>query len=315
MEWEHLRVFMAVMRWGSVSEAARRLGISQPTAGRHVRALEDRLRARLFERTSGRLEPTAAAADLLALAQPMADAAEAIERRRDQFATVPTGTVRITCGEWMGRFLAQSAFLLQERLPGISLEIAATISIFNLSRREADIAIRNRMPEDGALAVARLPDIAFAAYGARGYVAAHPQAFTQERFAACRWIGFDEPNADQRTARWLEPRLERPPDLRCSSARTQLEAAKAGYGLVLAPCWAAAQEPDLVEIMPPTPDLAGETYLVVHQDTRRVPRVRAVLDALASHLTAERGRLTATGRQVTSDEQVMSDENPGGSAR
>jgi DNA-binding transcriptional LysR family regulator len=142
LNWDDLRIFLAVAREGNLSAAARSLRVTQPTVGRRLRALEQRLAARLFDRLSEGFVPTVAGAELLPLAEEMERSAEALERRQASLADTVSGTVRISVMEAMARFLAEFMLDLRGRLPEIEIELAFTHLGANLSKREADLLIR-----------------------------------------------------------------------------------------------------------------------------------------------------------------------------
>jgi DNA-binding transcriptional LysR family regulator len=297
MQWDDLRIFVAVAETGSLSAAARRLKLSQPTVGRRVQALETSLATRLFDRLPGGYALTAAGAALLPMAGDMATAADAIERQRPALEGSLGGSVRIAAGGWMSRFLSYHAAELTEGLPGVSLEIFNAYQFANLARREADLALRNRRPEDGRLAVRRLPHPSYAIYGHRDYVRASPKARTEARYRACRWIGFDETNAHLPTARWLAARQAGEPSLRCTQAVNILDGVKGGFGLGVIPCFVGDREPDLVRVSSPIVDERSELWLIIHEDLRRAPRVRAVVDRIVALFERQRRMLNPERRR------------------
>ena len=285
--WDDLRLFAAIAAEGSLSAAARRLKLSQPTMGRRLQALEERLGAKLLERTQGgpggHYVLTPKGAELLPLVERMVEAGEAIERARPDFAEGATGTVRIASGHLTIRFIARRLPELLDALPGIELELYSSYAPANLSRREADIAIRNRRPDEGRLVARSIPQYSYAVFGSRSYVAQNPEAATDARYAGCRWIGFDDTRGRSESFEWLCARIGRVPEIRCSNAGTILNALIAGAGLAVLPCFVAAEEPALLQLTAPIEDLDRETmWLVVHEDMRSRPRVRLVADRLAA---------------------------------
>ncbi|HET6159518.1 MAG TPA: LysR family transcriptional regulator [Dongiaceae bacterium] len=285
--WDDLRLFAVIAAEGSLSAAARRLKLSQPTMGRRLQALEERMGAKLLERTQGgpggNYVLTPRGAELLPLVERMVEAGEAIERARPDFGEEATGTVRIASGHLTIRFIARRLPELLDELPGIELELYSSYSTANLSRREADIAIRNRRPEEGRLVMRSLPQYSYAVFGARSYVAAHPEAASDARYEHCRWIGFDDTRGRSESFEWLCAKIGRVPEIRCSNASTILNALLTGAGLAVLPCFIAAEEPTLVQLTAPIEDLDREAmWLVVHEDMRNRPRVRLVADRIAA---------------------------------
>lgn len=298
--WDDLRLFAAIAAEGSLSAAARRLKLSQPTMGRRLQALEARMGAKLLERAGGgpggNYVLTPKGAELLPLVERMVEAGEAIERARPDFAEDATGTVRIASGHLTIRFIARRLPELLDALPGIELELYSSYSIANLSRREADIAIRNRRPEEGRLVMRSLPQYSYAIFGSKEYVASHPEAAMEARYQHCRWIGFDDTRGRSDSFDWLCARIGRVPEIRCSNASTILNALLAGSGLAVLPCFIGAEEPGLMQLTAPIEDLDRETmWLVVHEDMRNRPRVRLVADRLAALFHRYRHQLQPEG--------------------
>jgi molybdate transport repressor ModE-like protein len=285
--WDDLRLFAAIAAEGSLSAAARRLKLSQPTMGRRLQALEERMGAKLLERNKGgpggSYVLTPKGAELLPLVERMVAAGEAIERARPDLAEDATGTVRIASGPLTIRFIARRLPELLDALPGIEVELYSSYSLINLSRREADIALRNRRPEEGRLAMRALPQPSYAVFGAKTYVARHPVAATEGRYEACRWIGFDDTRGQSESLLWLTAKIGRVPQIRCSNASAILDALIAGAGLAVLPCFLGAEEPTLVQLTAPIDDLDREgLWLVVHEDMRDRPRVRLAADRIAA---------------------------------
>jgi DNA-binding transcriptional LysR family regulator len=297
VQWDDLRIFIAVIETGSLSAAARRLKLSQPTVGRRILALEASLGTRLFDRLPRGYALTATGSALLPIATDMALAADAIERQRPTLEGSMSGAVRVAAGGWMSRFLSFHAAELSDGLPGVSIEIFNAYQFANLARREADLALRNRRPEDGRLAVRRLPHPSYAIYGHRDYVRANPKARTEARYRSCRWIGFDETNAHLPTARWLAAREAGEPSLRCTQAVNILDGIKGGFGLGMIPCFVGDHEPDLVRVSSPIIDERSELWLIIHEDLRRAPRIRAVVDRIVALFERQRRALNPERRR------------------
>src|SRR5882724_5598877 len=254
-DWDDLRLFAAIAAEGSLSAAARRLKLSQPTMGRRLQALEARMGAKLLERTQagpgGNYILTPKGAELLPLVERMVEAGDAIERARPDFAEGAAGTVRIASGHLTIRFIARRLPELLDALPGIEIELYSSYSLANLSRREADIAIRNRRPEEGRLVARSLPQYSYAVFGVRSYVADHPEAMTEARYEHCRWIGFDDTRGSSESFEWLCAKIGRRPEIRCSNASMILNALLTGSGLGVMPCWIGAEEPSLIQLSAP----------------------------------------------------------------
>lgn len=281
MNWDDMRVFLAVARGGTLSAAARRLKVTQPTVGRRLRMLEETLAVRLFDRLPDGFAPTAAGQELIPLAEEMERTAEALQRRQAIFADRVSGTVRLSVTELMAQFLSDHIATLRERLPSIEIEIAFSHNNANLSKREADLVLRECLPEQQALIARKLGDLRYAVYGAAGYVQRHPAALTEARYQSCAWVGYDEEHAYFTQQKWLDRKL----DGRCASVRVNNaivlhNAVRNGGGLGVLPCFAGDTDPALVRVTPPLEDVVSTKHVIVHQDLRRVPSVRAMMDEL-----------------------------------
>ncbi len=297
--WDDLRIFLAVAREGNLSAAARALRVTQPTVGRRLRALEERLAARLFDRLPEGFVPTAAGAELLPLAEEMERSAESLERRQASLADAVSGTVRLSVREAMARFLAEFVRELRGRLPEIELELAFTHLGANLSKREADLLIRDCMPDNPGLIARKLGDLSYAVYGEAGLVAAYPAARGEARYRDCSWVGYDEEHSHFTDQQWLLSRLAgRVPAVRVNNGLVLHEAVRRGAGLGVLPCFAADWDPALVRLTPPLAELVSRQYLIVHRDLRRTPSVRAVMDELVVLFQREAPRLAGTAGEV-----------------
>ncbi|GAB4521696.1 MAG: LysR family transcriptional regulator [Parvularculaceae bacterium] len=288
MLWELYRVFGATAREGGVAKAAKSLHLSAPTVSRRIQALEAALDTRLFDREPEGFALTPAGRELAALVESMEEAAEAIARRRDSLRASARGAVRIAAGNWISRLILARAGALLESSPELEIEILNTYAFADLSRREADLAIRNRRPEAGRLASRRLAGLSYAVYGLKSYIDARPEAREMHRWPECDWIGYDEDRSGLPTARWVESRINRPPQIRCSQAVNILDAVKAGLGLAVLPCFLEREERDLVRLSPPIDTEAPDIWLTIHEDLRKAPAIRAAADWLVDMFEQER---------------------------
>jgi DNA-binding transcriptional LysR family regulator len=281
MQWDDLRVFLALAQAGSLRRAARVLKLGQPTVVRHMKRLEQSVGTRLFERTKDGHRLTTAGQSLLPLAQGMADTATAIDRRRAALADGDDGVVRVASGEWCARFLAPRLAALVAAHPGLTIELAETHVDPDLDRREADLFVRHGLPARGDLVRVSLGTMAAAVYGAVSLVKKQPAARTEARWRACPWVAYDTPHEYFRTMAWLAERLgDRRPRVRASRFGLQLEAIRAGGGLGILPCFIGDADAGLVRLTPPVEDLSADFWLLVHRDMKDVPRVRWVIDGI-----------------------------------
>jgi DNA-binding transcriptional LysR family regulator len=292
MQWDDLRVFLAVAQAGSLRRAGRALGSGQPTVVRRLRQLEQSLGTRLFERTPDGHRLTPRGQDLLPLAQRMAEAATTIDRRRAAFGDEAPGVTRVAAGEWASWFLAPRLIALVRVHRDLTVELAETHNEVDLDRREADLWVRHGLPARGHLVRIGLGSMAAAIYGARDLVEAQPAARTDARWRACPWVAYDAPHEYFRTMAWLAERIgDRRPRVRASRFALQLEAIRSGAGLGILPCFVGDGDPGLVRLTSPMAELAADQWLLVHPDLRGASRVRLLIEGIRAVFREERPAL------------------------
>jgi DNA-binding transcriptional LysR family regulator len=293
LDWNDLRSILAIARQGSLQGAARALGVNHSTVFRRLNALEARLGARLFDRSARGYALTAAGEHMLASAERVEDEILGLERRLLGGDVRLSGTLRVTTTDTLVHgLLGPHLQAFQAAYPAIELELVTGNAFFDLSKREADVALRpSRHPGD-AMVGRKLGEIAVALYGARDYLSACGRPSSSTALDGHALITGDASLGHLPATRWL---AERTPAgatvLRCNSWLSQLAAARAGLGLAALPCFLADPAPELIRILPPEPALAGELWLLTHPDLRRTARVRAFMDTLARGLRRERARL------------------------
>ncbi|KGM35024.1 LysR family transcriptional regulator [Inquilinus limosus] len=293
MDWDDLRVIHAVVGTGSLSAAARRLGLSQPTIGRRVQALEERLGLILFERGADGYRPTPAMEALLPHLRAMAEAAAALEREARVQADPGTGLVRVAADGWASRFLAERLPQLREALPGINLAIDFERIVPDLGGDSVHLGIYTAVPDLPGLRSRLVARSAYAVYGLRAYVDSHPEAWTTDRFDRCDWVIYDRERvggtspitaADPVRARLAAAARV----LRLTTTDLILSALLSGAGLALIPCFIGDADPELVRVSPIVPEMEHRYRLVVHQDVGRSPRIARAKEAIAALFAAER---------------------------
>jgi DNA-binding transcriptional LysR family regulator len=286
-DWDHYRSFLAVADTGSLSAAARELGLTQPTVGRHIEALEAALGGRpLFTRSPGGLAPTEAALALKPHAETMALAAEALVRAASGEADADRGVVRITASQVIGSEVLPAILTdFHEAHPAIAIELALSDRTEDLLRREADIAVRMVRPTQGALLARRLGRVRVGLFAHRSYLQKHgaPTSLTDPRHAA---IGFDRAPSVARAL--AELGLPSDPNLfafRSDSDSAQMAALRAGFGVGACQIGIARRDPNLVQVLPELGfDL--EMWVVMHEDLKATRRMRLMFDHLAEALGA-----------------------------
>ena len=283
MDWDDVRVFLAVARHGSLRAAGRALSLSQPTIGRRLAAFEATFGGpTLFDRLPEGLRLNAAGEQLIAAAESVERAALMLERRRAAVSPALSGTVRVSVGEWAAAFLARCLSGPGTPLPsGITLELVESRQTANLARREADLAVRHHPPESGDLYVAKVGTFGCAVYRRRG---ADGDA----------WVTYTEEQAHYATARWVQRRIDEADGivaLRASDMTMQLAAIRAGSGRGVLPCFVGDEDPVLERLTPPVPEIAAHYSVIVHRDLRRAVCVRAVIDWVKAVFAEQRDAL------------------------
>ncbi len=284
-DWTHYRSLLAVRRHGSLSAAARALGLTQPTLGRHVTALEAALGAALFTRSAAGLAATPLAESLVPLAETMEAAADAIARRAAGLGDAAEGLVRITASEVVGVEVLPSILAeLQTRHPGIAVELVLSNRLENLLRRDADIAVRMAAPAQQALVARRLGAAPVGLFAHASYAARRTLPLSPADLVDHAAIGFDRDWAAFRP----------PPDsplklkdlrfaIRSDSQLAQLAALRAGAGVAATHLAIAAGDPELVRVLPEI-EFPVECWLAMHEDLRPNRAARTTFDALADGL-------------------------------
>lgn len=287
MDWDDVRVFLAVARHGSLRAAGRALGLSQPTIGRRLAAFEAAFGGpTLFDRLPEGLRLNAAGEQLVPAAESLERAALMLERRRAAASPELCGTVRVSVGEWAAGFLARC---LSDTGPtalpaGITLELVESRQTANLARREADLAVRHHPPGSGDLYIAKVGTFACAVYRRVGS-------------AGDAWVTYTEEQAHYSTARWVQQRLQEngaTVALRASNFTMQHAAIRAGSGRGILPCYAGDDDPLLERLTSTVPEIAAEYSVIVHRDLRRAVCVRAVIDWVRGAFAEHRDALAGT---------------------
>ena len=283
LSWDHWRSFLAVLESGSLSGAAGQLGLTQPTLGRHIEALETGLKTNLFVRSVRGLTPTDTALALKPQAEAMQSAAAALVRSASAPAEALSGTIRLTVSEFMGVHVIPGILTpFLDAHPDIAVELVLSDRSDDLSAREADIAVRMVAPKQDALVGLRIGSVRIGLYAHRTYVEKHgvPGSLT-EAATGHRLIGFD-------TQMWvMEPLKESGLllhremfSLRTDQDAAQMALLRAGAGISGCHIPVARQMPDLVPVLHDQFGFDLEMWLVMHEDLRRIARMRALFDHL-----------------------------------
>jgi DNA-binding transcriptional LysR family regulator len=292
-DWSLYRSFLAVLTEGSLSGAARALGLTQPTLARHIDALEQAVGLELFVRSQAGLSPTDGALALKPYAEDLARTAAAMLRAASGHGTAVAGTVRVTASETIGAEVLPPLFArLCERHPGLEIELVLANTVDNLLRREADIAVRMIEPAQEALVVRRVGTVTLGFYAHTRYLDRAGRPRTLHDLKQHSVIGFDRETPETRS---LRRRIAGSHDVggalddirfsfRTDDGHAQLMAIRAGVGIGICQTALARRSGDLERVLPKAFAFKLDVFLVMHEDLRSTPRCRAVFDGLAAGL-------------------------------
>jgi DNA-binding transcriptional LysR family regulator len=285
-DWSLYRSFLAVLREGSLSGAARSLGLTQPTMARHIEALEAAIGVELFTRSQQGLAATESALELRPYAESLAATTAAMMRMASGQGQAVKGTVRVSASQIMGAEVLPPIFSsLREQHPDLEIELLLSNAVDNLLRRDADIAVRMVEPVQEALVVKRLGSVAVGLHAHRRYLERAGKPHSRNDLHSHSMIGFDHETPAIRSMRQRVPGFESIRfAFRTDSDIAQLMAIKAGFGIGMCQVALAQRDPDLERVLPSAFDLKLGVWLAMHENLRSTPRCRAVFDGLAAGL-------------------------------
>jgi DNA-binding transcriptional LysR family regulator len=284
--WELYRSLLAVLEEGSLSGAARALGLTQPTVGRHVALLEAALGTTLFTRSQAGLLPTEAALTLRDGAEAMHNMAASLERSARSLCEGVRGTVRISASEVMGvEVLPPLLAALQAQHPELRVELVISNALQDLVRREVDIAVRMTPPQQDVLLATRVGDVELGLHAHRSYLERHGQPASVADLAHHVLIGFDRETPFLRSAATKLPIWQRDNfHWRCDSDLAQLALLRAGAGIGVCQTALARRDPNLVRVLTTRLTMKLTTWVAMHEGLRNSPRCKAAFDALVKGL-------------------------------
>lgn len=291
LAWSDFETVLAVANAGSLSGASRALGVSHATVFRRLGDIEQRLGVILFERSRTGYRPTLAGEEIADTARIMDEAALAAERKVAGRDLEPSGEIWTTTTDslLMG-VLAPLFTQFRARYPGILLDVAVSNQLFNLTRREADVAIRpsNQPPEN--LIGRPLTTIGQAVYGHRSF-GITPGA-PVGTLARQPWIGAGPRLQDSAVDHWMDHNgLKDACVYRVDTLVSILSAIRSGMGLAVLPCYLADGDPDIVQLTDPITELQYGLWFLMHPDLRGVVRIHALMDFLTESIRAQAPRL------------------------
>jgi DNA-binding transcriptional LysR family regulator len=291
LDWDDLRYFLAVHRAGTLARAGSSLRINPTTVGRRLAALEERIGARLFDRTNDGYVATQAGRDLVARAERMEDEALAVEREVSGADQRLAGVVRLSATEMLAtRFITPHMHRFAARHPEIAIDLSCTPRSVSLTRREADVVLRLAKPEEPSVVTRRLTSIELALYASRGYLAKKGTPRDAERsLRGHDVVLFAESRAFAIENTWFDARLDGARVvMRSDSVSSIYSATVYGLGVALLPIRVAEREAELLRIPSVSAPAPRVVWQAVHADLQRSARVRAVLEFL-SEIVAEPG--------------------------
>lgn len=282
LDWDDLRLLVALARGGTMRAAAAACDLSPPTLSRRLTELERRLGEPLIDRVPSGCTPTAFGTKVLSWAEQMEVLAHRIGRAADEAGHGgPRGTVRINASEWPSYVLLKLLGSFQGRLPGLAIEVLTSRRPYSLARREADIALWPECPDEGDLYVRRIGRIRFGLYASRDYYLRHKQAIANREWGKLSFVGLDDRQAEHPATQWLKNLPGAPaPALRSSYGIGVLDGVLGGSGLGVLAQLAGNTTSDLVCVEKHIKPLDEDVWLVQHPALRDIERMRTVADLL-----------------------------------
>jgi DNA-binding transcriptional LysR family regulator len=288
LSWDDFRYVKAIAESRSLAGAAEALGVNHSTVFRRLGQIEQQLGSRLFERGRAGYALTACGEQMVELAERMDEDIVTFERKVTGQDLRPSGELRVTTSDVVLLHLLNDVLIgFRRACPEIVLDIVVSNQRLNLSKRDADVAVRatyhNADPSSGS----KVARIAWAVYG--------PAARAREPFDPARdgprhdWVAFADPVSIARAMKWLRDFVgEKRIVYRVNTMVGLAEAAAGGVGMVLLPCYVGSAVPGLAQLSPPLPELEGELWLLTHPDLRNTARVRTFLEFCAGEIAKRR---------------------------
>lgn len=294
-DWDDLRFVLAVARDGSALRAARTLNVNQTTVTRRIERIESVIGADLFEsRPDGyRLTPLG---DIVAGGAERVDAEmRVVQNAIEAKLRIVSGSIRFTSAEVLAnRIVAPFLRSFRRQYPDVIVELISDDRQLDVARGEADVAMRaSARPEGAGVVTQRLPDVKWAAYCSRAYSEEHGCPATVGDLGRHALVVMDSPTSRGLHFRWLTTAAgSARVSARSNSLTNLVSAVKAGLGIGMLPCFVGDTEADLLRCLPPIRELDAEIWLIVREDIRHAPHVRAFVDAFAAHMAMLRGDMS-----------------------
>lgn len=289
--WDDFRLVRAIAETGTLAGAAEQLAVNHSTVFRRLGTLEQQLGARLFERARAGYVPTPMGEEMVRLAEHMADEVLAVERRITGQDLRPSGELRVTTNDTLLVHMLTPIFAsFRQAYPEIRLDVVISNQSLSLSKRDADVAIRASDRPGDTLVGRRMASIAWGIYGSAGCGLSGP--LDPPTLRQHDWIGFSDNLGAIKPAKWLRERVgEEKIVYRVNTVLGLAEAAAAGIGLALLPCFIAAVTPGLIQLMDRQSELESGLWLLTHPDIKATARVRTFMEHAGREIGQLRGRI------------------------
>ena len=299
LAWDDFRLVKALADGGSMASAAAALGINHSTVFRRLGQIEEALGAPLFERHRSGYVLTAAGEEMVGLAHRLDADIVAFTRKMAAQEIKPAGELRITTSDSLLVYLLTPMFAkFQQACPDVRLDIVLANQALNLSKRDADVAIRATDSPPETLVGRRAPRIAWALYGRRSEFQ-DTGALDSSTLTTQRWVSLGDHLASLKVLQ-AERRLLAPEQVvyKLNGVLGLAEAIEAGIGIGHLPCFVGDARPNLMRLGPPQSDFATDLWLLTHPDLRRSARVRVFLDFIAAEIRTQRDLIEGVGEAV-----------------
>ena len=293
MNWDDVRIFLAVARSGQILGAAKRLGVNHATVARRLTAFEHDLNTKLLTRRTNGCELTHAGEEFLLAAERMEAEMLSVRSSLGDADVAISGSVRIGAPDGFGvTFLAPRLAKLTARYPDLKIQLVPVPRSFSLSRREADIAITVDRPDQGRLVARKLVDYSLGLYASKAYLDAHPAPATIEELADHRLVGYVDDLVISPSLNYA-PEMSRDwrPAFEISSALGQVEAVRAGAGIGILHMFIAREHAELVPVLPER-TIRRAYWLAYHESVRTLRRITAVSSFISDLVTSENARFS-----------------------
>ncbi|WPB57400.1 LysR family transcriptional regulator [Xylophilus sp. GOD-11R] len=286
LSWDDVQVFLAVVQAGSIAASAKRIGVNHSTVLRRIGSLEDTLSTRLFDRLPTGYTLTAAGHEFAERLGGITDQIEEAHRHLSRRDVEIRGLVRVAAPELLVRTVLMPLFArFSLRYPAVQLQLVLGTQRLNLTRREADVAVRvsNAPPEN--LVGRRIGRVQSALYASRDYLASLPPGAT---IADYRWVALDDSLAHLNQAKWMQRHVDPARvAIQVDAVDGMVEAVACGAGAGLLLCPVADLRPELVRLAPPDESMDWSIWILTHPDLRQVARIRALTEFLFDTLDQE----------------------------